>query len=791
MQRTIIGSFQGEAGTINGVRYSSSWIDKLRGLIGAAQSQEHAGPSTSNDKEKQQQQSSTKQKQKPRVIDTDSSDTSPDNNNNSAPNSTTTGSSTTKSTLAKDEKEKHVNKLPSWSKHWSDEFRPQQTAAETRRQKLESTRRIVRIAAERVLEPSAVALLGMSASLVLSIGAAEGALLCADVPFVESTDAAKFVGRYAFEQLLPSTVWSTQDANLVATAMGYDAQTLLRSLDETNPRDASVLLTLGFCETLRSMSAGFMLLAQLVRTGAIGAQAPGVYEERVRSGREPPILGFDPKCPGLVVRLCGRESNIISTSLRRMGRHIFPVFEEPHSKVSFLISQYSDGYRIPVFWSVRPDRYGSSHSWRGFPVSAECLMRTSTGKNILVLEADATNANDPLALGDQALDLNMDDASQAYRRIEEEMARNGPGIPFRTLKVFLGNSLEVEKSGGGHAYTLRHRVKYSKEVDVLIDSRAPILGEVLRWCDRVTSGHRNESGRKIILFQTSSRQYFLSLKLMMERYGYEIRDPLDWHVLSELPSHESSANGDEDEYPEGEDNNDRNKRRSLLGVLNQDQKQSNARTLQEVSRLTRLPRLVYYGKTAETVNAVQALVDAGGATPGNCCALLDKEDGTRFLEAKLGDDQINLVQRGDATATVGSTISNDEKIDSMNEQTSSKKATKASSTSGLHVICSSAIYDDLFRQVRQWTRMGYAAKDIQKELDGRYQAILRQSKEIDETVAEVTETEEKEEKGEVVATSDDETAGEVVVSDAADDVGMDQGETVAAETAEDDDLSKA
>ena len=37
---------------------------------------------------------------------------------------------------------------------------------------------------------------------------------------------------------------------------------------------------------------------------------------------------------------------------------------------------------------------------------------------------------------------------------------------------------------------------------------------------------------------------------------------------------------------------------------------------------------------------------------------------------------------------------------------------------GLYMICSSAIYDDLYRQVRQWTRMGYPALDIQAELEG-------------------------------------------------------------------------
>jgi len=725
---------------------SSSWFGRLlRNLAISGRSSEHGHPRDQKDNSENAPKKQPCPNSPPRLIDTD-----------------TDG----KKTEAANPKDRHASKaavatknLPPWSRHWSEEFGHATTnnnlAAVRRRQKLESTRRIVRIAADRVLEPSAVALVAASASLVVGLGAAEALLLIDPVHMTNATvdtgnamygptDIASFVARYSLEQLLPSTVWSTQDGHLVAAAIGYGgggdaaatAASLLRQLDPAVPSDASTLLALGFCETLRSMAAGFMLLAQLVRAGAIGAQAPSVYEERVRAGREPPILITSGSSsngaidrPGLIMRFCGKESNIISTSMRRMGHRIFPVFEEPFHKVSHLIAQHSHGHRIPVFWSVRPDRYGSSYSWEGFPVAQDCLVRTTTGKQVLVLEADATNANDPLALGDQALDLTLDDSSQGFRRIEELYSKRLGSNRFRTLKVYLGNALEVETSGGGHSYTLRHRVKFSKEVDVLIDSRAPILGEILKWCDRVTAGKKSvlsASGKKIILFQTSSRQYFLSLQLLLEDYGYELHDPLDWHVLSELTSDGDATQSD--------DNGIESKSRSLLGILNADDGQSpNAHTLQDISRLTRLPRLIYHGKTAETVNAVQALVDAGGVDAASCCALLDKEDGTRFLESNLDKDQIELVQRGDSHQP--------EIVESSDEEGATLSAKKKAP--GLHIICSSAIYDDLFRQVRQWTRMGYSAKDIQVELDGRYQAILRKSKVVREAVAEATETEDK------------------------------------------------
>jgi hypothetical protein len=202
-------------------------------------------------------------------------------------------------------------------------------------------------------------------------------------------------------------------------------------------------------------------------------------------------------------------------SLHRSGVHIFPVFEDA-TRVAHLVEDYSDNGRSPMMWCVRPQYYGYGFSWNNFPVDEDCFIHSSTGRNILCLEADATNSDDPLSLGDQALDLTIDDASQGFRRIQQlykEGKDAGKVPPFRTLRVFLGNSLEEARSGGGYSYTLRHRVRYAKEVDVLIDSRAPVLQEVLRWCDRVAGKDRR------VLFQTSSRKYFLNLQLLMRRYG--------------------------------------------------------------------------------------------------------------------------------------------------------------------------------------------------------------------------------------------------------------------------------
>ena len=55
-----------------------------------------------------------------------------------------------------------------------------------------------------------------------------------------------------------------------------------------------------------------------------------------------------------------------------------------------------------------------------------------------------------------------------------------------------------------------------------------------------------------------------------------------------------------------------------------------------------------------------------------------------------------------------------------------EKIDRTVTSGGLQIVCSSSIHDNLFRQVRQWARMGYTGAEIQAEFDARYQDILQQ-----------------------------------------------------------------
>jgi hypothetical protein len=739
------------------------------------------------------------------------------NNNGSSTTSTNSivdahplGAASSKMMTTKTKKKKIFARLP--MVHSLVEFPPDRTQNLRRQQ---ATVRILKIAADRLIEPPTLHLLAVTAWATMGIASLEGILLCQEWPWWDSWDAGKFVWWYSVEQLIPSIVWDSQSATLVARSLDLDPSVVLRDLSGDDAASATALLRIHLLSTTRYFVAGFMMIASIVRAAGVSAGAFSQYEERIRLGREPPLRLLEQESQsGVVIRMCGRDSYTTEVSLQKMGVHIFPVFEMP-DRVQYLVWRHSEQLHRPVYWCVREGKYGSSYSWDRFPADPSIFFPPATSltsrnnepdptkptTKLLILEADATNPHDPLALGNTALDLNLDDASQGFRRIQERFSLAHPPTlgntkPFRTLRVYLGNSLEIARTGGGHAYTLRHRVRYAKEVDVLIDSRAPVLVQILDWCRRVAGQDRR------IFFQTSSPEYFRSLQKILQRYGYEIYDPLDLRTLwlsqtemttnhrgtktkqscqDEMSATSSSLDTTNDDVPP-----------SLLGILMEDpllyemwrergvkdildsfsspslklvtpppsstgteapteqqqqqhrQNETHDRTnssdmLRQVTKMAKLPRLVHMPTTAETVNAVEALITAGEVDAANCCAILERQEGIGALEYIL-DKKSDLVRGERHQEWIQDTITTEEGEPTLESRISSSETNSSSrwlesrrhlagGGAGLQMICTSTIYDDLFRQVRMWARMGFTSTQIQKEIDFQFHEILDYSHE--------------------------------------------------------------
>jgi hypothetical protein len=573
--------------------------------------------------------------------------------------------------------------------------------------------RIATVACISIFKPMRIVILGGFSAGVVCITSYEASVLLD--PACSLADALAFTFKYSLENFNASVIWETRDATLVAQSLGLNSEEILRTLDPANhPADAQRLLHLHSLYTMRSIVAGSMVIAQLLSIIRESMRATTRYIENVYTGHEPPLKGVTER----IIRLAGDGSDVTEVSMARYGAHILPVYENP-AKWRHLIGLWSFQGWIPCVWQVASGQYGYRHSWEQLEVDESFMLRTTTGKYILCIEADATNLDRAHDLQKPNNDVTLEEASQAYRMIERAASRK-INRPFRSLAVFLGDSQQLCDTGGTEFVTLRERIRLKKEVDVLIDAKAPLLLAILKWCTRFAEKY------KTIVLDATPLNYG-PLKLLLEKNGYTVLTPSEadaWMPPPPKPG-TTEASDQSAQLPKGgsysNDTSCGSSKSSTASSPSPADKapasgsskptaKSSSSSVVSGAKATptekappgakpptatisdkkeKLPRLIYYPTTAATINAVHTLLSAGLAEPRHCCVLINSPFGLSHLK----------------------------EIAEYEEQ-------------DFHPICAAEIYDDYFRQVRIWTRMGHAPSAIQKELDTRFATVLDVQKEI-------------------------------------------------------------
>ncbi|KAG1690897.1 hypothetical protein DVH05_011766 [Phytophthora capsici] len=584
---------------------------------------------------------------------------------------------------------------------------------------LQILRRIARVSLHSIAQPARLALLGVCSSGVLGLSAYE-AYLVLDPTQPTTLDSVLFMYKYATHNFLASCIWETRAPELVAQALDLDPRQMLRVFHPaTSSADAALQLRIMSVFTARAMLAGFMVVTQLLNIVRASGKAALGYSESVYKGLEPPLHGVEER----IIRLAGKGSDVTEVSMARYGAHILPVFEDPEEH-HHLVALWSLKGRVPCVWRVPKGQYGFRHSWADLHVDESFLLRTTTGKYILCIEADATLKDRafelrvmPKAPLPKDEELSIEEASQAYRLVERQTAL-ALKRPFRSLCVLLGDSRELCDLGGESFVTLRERTRLKQEVNVLIDSKAPLLLEVLKWCGRFVDD------RKTLVLDVTPHN-FVPLKLFLEHHGYAVLTPAEAVAFEEreraVIAAEAKAKSEAEEQEErqrqeqeeqelalstalwakGKQNDpllDGNKQGKSTahpeekekGAKDKDKeaktngKSDEAPAARRGKKPEKLPRLLYYPTTTATINAVHATLTSGDglSDPRRCCVLINEPFGLEHLD-ELAEDA-------------------GEKF---------------------HPVCAAEIYDDYFRQVRIWTRMGHSAAVIQRELDQRFEPV--------------------------------------------------------------------
>ncbi|KDO25020.1 hypothetical protein SPRG_09750, partial [Saprolegnia parasitica CBS 223.65] len=426
-----------------------------------------------------------------------------------------------------------------------------------------------------VLQPTPLAVLGSCCTLVLGIGGLEAAYLLDDTYLQaygqRDNYAIAFIVEYAYENFASSCIWDTKPAALIAQALGLNPHEILHVFTES-PDDAQRMLTILGLRTKRALVAGFMLIAQGLGIMGGAMRVSRDYSKNVCSGKEPPLHGVQER----IIRLTGSASDATEVSMARYGAHMLPVFKDPH-KMRYLISLWSHDGKIPCVWHVPGGKYGFRHSWTGLRIDRRYMLKTTTGKLILTMEADVTRAEEAFHLMPSTIpDLSIEEASQGFRLIERAAAARIER-PFRSLRVILGDSLQVEQQ-----VHLRARLEAKNECDVFIDAKAIVMLALLKWAQKLPQD-------ATIVIDSSPEHYAYMAHLLAAK----------GHVT--MPQSEAAA---------------------MTHV-----------------KTEAWPHLVYLSSTSATINALQTLIQSNRADPTQCCALLNNAYGLDHLrEIALYED---------------------------------------------------------------------------------------------------------------------------------------------------------
>ena len=356
-------------------------------------------------------------------------------------------------------------------------------------------------------------LLSAAVALTGSVAAVE-AILQLQTP-LQSLDMAAM---YAVCNIIPSCVWGTVPLSTICEILDEPPSCVVPELP------ASTAVVIAQLSATRSVVASFMMLTQFFRVANVLGTTDRELKDRCRQGLERVRTDL----PQVVLRVCGAESETTSVALARYPAHIFPIYDSTQVgsakravRTAMKLHERSGRGMQPVAASIPREEYGVLQAWRAAALNRVGLVPTSTGRRLLIIEADCTSAGQAL-LPRTTEDLSVPDASAATQQLEritaaslateaaqssirdalQAWAASRGWIPssmlawlpkrrtsaaFRSVRVLLVNPATQVFTGSGWAHTLREQISLTHEFDIVIDSRGPALLALLRWLSYITT----------------------------------------------------------------------------------------------------------------------------------------------------------------------------------------------------------------------------------------------------------------------------------------------------------------
>lgn len=516
-----------------------------------------------------------------------------------------------------------------------------------------------------------------TATVVYSIGIVEGMLLSKRPYYFP------FLLRYAREQLLPSIIWGTKSASDILLAMKKNpsAHLFFDAMPHSNDMlNAKIRLRIQYLQTLRSIIFGFVGISQLLSLASIVSETNEAYSISVMNGKERFLTNkrlyscsgssFDDenidnykkvKENGKAIRFVGSYADSAMYNYMTGDRNIIPILEllSESGNISNDLGVYinmsnsldgkdrirnKDGQRlytaqkkfreritenglIPSFWSIVNEKYSDKHEWINFDkcINDDILFNSKKNEKIqyLIIEGDSSVSEQSSIMikNDNYSDLTLNQFTQGLSSVEN-IARDKFDKNVEIVTIFLSNENSTLQSGGLFEHTLKDRIKKFSDVDLLIDTKKPLIKETVKWLksnnhkDEVHTGgdgdhDGDDDGKRIILFDTCNREYFEQISSTLGKHGWKVQDFMEY----------VAKRGNNDEH------------------------------VDKVNIDYNIPLLIYQNNSFETINTLEShLRTQRLKNLQSCCVLIDDFQAIQNiqqLEKKYKcDNQINFVCSG-------------------------------------------------------------------------------------------------------------------------------------------------
>lgn len=450
------------------------------------------------------------------------------------------------------------------------------------------TRGIASDTIHRLVTPRNLLLAGplVATGSVWGLGVIEGAILSGGDPAFSAAYGLANIGR--------SITWAREAPETVALAFNI-ARDVIQNIPAealkdniTSPEAAQIRIIMDALLDARGSIADGTIMAYLItaatRIPRWGEQLRTAIFEGIETLR---------KNPEQVFFLGGEQSGVLQAAMLSDLTHIFPIVEKPEA-VSELAELASKGGQYAFYLRLDGNHYENPGQWNKLTFRRNWLAKTDDGRRkYLLVVGDGSVYEEAIDLHDQPRqDLDVKELQIATQALVRRASECGiKEDEYQTVTIYIGNARLERKSGSGEfTQTDRQLARRYKNVDIWIDTRAPLVEKILEWV----------GNDKAIVFDTLNQEYFKNLKKLMGEKGVNVYDAND-------PKRPKDAK-----------------------------------------------RLVYEDTTAYTVTKAKRIVETKQATRGNVATLTDTIEGhqdtiaaglTSVCSAKIYKDEVFAVRK--------------------------------------------------------------------------------------------------------------------------------------------------